>query len=81
MQDCYISLPHSLPTFFQSKAYCKVGVNVVSNLQQLQGDCIPACHSVPFSGSIDIGQMAREHDAAPSGSSSIVTLCAIVLCH
>ncbi|KAG2103734.1 uncharacterized protein F5147DRAFT_808699 [Suillus discolor] len=79
MQDGYISLPHSLLMFFQSKAYRKVGVNVMSNLQRLQGDCIPACRSVLFAGSIDVGQMARERDAAPSGSSRIVTLCANVL--
>ncbi|KAG1729206.1 uncharacterized protein EDB91DRAFT_1060137 [Suillus paluster] len=79
MQDGFISLPHSLLTFIQSRAYCKVGINVTSNLQRLHADCIPASRLTPFAGQLDVGQMASERNAAHIGNTSMTTLCTNVL--
>lgn len=79
MQDGFISLPHSLLTFLQSRAYRKVGINVTSDLRRLQADCIPASRLTPFSGQLDVGQMASERNAAHIGNTSMTTLCTNVL--
>ena len=65
LQGHYLSLPHSLLTFLQSSAYCKVGVNITANLERLWKDLAPSSRSPLFSGQLEIGQLAyAKHHAA-----------------
>ncbi|KAF8134402.1 hypothetical protein EV363DRAFT_1561939 [Boletus edulis] len=60
----HIDLPHSLLTFLRSPSFKKVGINIGADFKRLQCDCGKNASSLPFSGYIELGSMAKDRGVA-----------------
>ncbi|KAL6306810.1 hypothetical protein BKA93DRAFT_748185 [Sparassis latifolia] len=79
LQDGFLHLPHTLLVVLRSSQIKKLGVHITGDLTRLFKDCGFKEADISFSGAVELGAMAKDHNAADRTNIGLADLVATVL--